>query len=211
MLLFSLIIGALSGFLAMLPLLIMYHLVIVKKNNWNFKILRTHLIVAYIFCFFLAAILSVTGVPSFLYLRVNININLIPFKDIFSNFIQYVENIILFIPLGFLLPILWAKFEKRYLTFIIGLLFSLAIEISQLFCFRATDIDDLLMNTFGTVVGYYLYIGTKKVYPKIATLFKVNGLNFLKWEVYIYFVFAWLTMFFAQTFISNWFWSFILT
>lgn len=37
------------------------------------------------------------------------------------------------------------------------MIFSLIIEISQLFNFRTTDINDLMMNTLGTAVGYGLY------------------------------------------------------
>ena len=39
-----------------------------------------------------------------------------------------------------------------------GVLTSGMIELLQLFCFRATDIDDLLMNTLGAVIGFLLSI-----------------------------------------------------
>ena len=44
----------------------------------------------------------------------------------------------------------------RYITEI-GLLFSLFIECSQLLNNRSTDVDDLIMNTIGAVIGLMLY------------------------------------------------------
>ena len=46
---------------------------------------------------------------------------------------------------------------------------SLAIEICQLFCYRATDVDDLIMNTLGTLVGYLIWLLYKRVFQKIGT------------------------------------------
>lgn len=65
-------------------------------------------------------------------------------------------NIILFMPLGALIPLLWEN-TSFFITTCGGFLFSLLIEISQLFNRRATDIDDLLMNTLGTIIGYVFY------------------------------------------------------
>lgn len=205
----SLIIGALSGFFAMLPFLIVFHLFALYKKH-DIKKEVPHLAAAYVFAFFISAILSTTGVPSVLYVRIDANINLIPFTDIFSNFIQYVENILLFMPVGFLLPVLWTKFERLSLTVIAGALFSLFIEVSQLFCYRATDIDDLIMNTLGALLGFYIYIAIKALFPGIKTIFKGNQIIFSKFETEIYFVIAWLAMFLIQPFTSDWLWSFIL-
>lgn len=66
----------------------------------------------------------------------------------------YILNIIMFMPLGFLLPAYLGKFQKCKKSSIDGILMSLAIEICQLFNIRTTDIDDLLMNTLGALVGY---------------------------------------------------------
>lgn len=65
-------------------------------------------------------------------------------------------NMLLFVPLGILLPLLWRSC-RLYKTVAIGFSLSLLIELSQLFNYRATDIDDLLMNTLGTLLGYLLY------------------------------------------------------
>ena len=63
----------------------------------------------------------------------------------------------MFVPFGFMLPIMWNEFESFKKTVEAGFLFSLFIEITQMFNFRATDVDDLMMNTLGTVIGFGIY------------------------------------------------------
>lgn len=70
----------------------------------------------------------------------------------FTN-IQQVLNIVLFIPLGFVLPLLWKTRGRFILSIMSGFLLSLLIEIFQLFNFRAPDINDLFMNTLGATIG----------------------------------------------------------
>ena len=46
---------------------------------------------------------------------------------------------------------------------------SLSIELSQLFCLRVTDIDDLTMNTLGTAVGFGCWIAFRCLFPKAGS------------------------------------------
>lgn len=81
------------------------------------------------------------------------NINLIPFVDGFS--LSFVLNIFLFLPLGFLCPVISRRYQNVKNIFFTGLGLSLTIEIVQLFTlYRATDIDDLITNTVGALIGY---------------------------------------------------------
>lgn len=88
--------------------------------------------------------------------------------DIFTDFSQYFKNMLLFVPFGFLLPLLWKRERLVEKTVSIGFLFSLFIELIQLFSFRATDIDDLLMNTLGTWGGYLLFKVILKIMPGLC-------------------------------------------
>lgn len=86
----------------------------------------------------------------------NPNINLIPLADGFS--LSFILNIFLFIPLGFLCPLISRTFERGRNVFFIGLGLSLMIEISQLFTlFRASDVNDLLTNILGAMLGYICF------------------------------------------------------
>ena len=83
-------------------------------------------------------------------------INFLPFsKDI--DVIAYVLNVLLFIPLAFLVPLVWEKMDKFVRMTGVGFSFSLLIEISQLLNNRRTDIDDLILNTLGAAIGFVLY------------------------------------------------------
>ena len=74
-------------------------------------------------------------------------------------------NILLFIPFGFLLPIVWNKRFWRITG--TGAALSLLIEISQLIMHRGVcDIDDIILNTFGVTIGYALYKGIEKIIIK---------------------------------------------
>ena len=128
----------------------------------------------FLFAFLLAGILTLTGVPAFQEFHFDANINMIPMVEFFSNSRQYFENTLLFMPLGFLVPLLWRREQMVEKTVSIGFLFSLFIEAAQLFSFRATDIDDLLMNTMGTWLGYLLFLAINRIFPRTCGRFGVG-------------------------------------
>ena len=109
---------------------------------------------------YLAAVYNVAGAPELPYLYPRLNINLIPFWDITNGVSAYLINsglhILLFIPLGFILPLLWKEFRSRKAMGITGFLVSLGIELAQLLNYRISDVDDLIMNTLGALLGYAL-------------------------------------------------------
>lgn len=82
------------------------------------------------------------------------NINLAPFFMVGKGFYL---NILMCIPLGFLLPLIWTSYRKWYRTVLFGACFSLMIELSQLITTRVTDIDDFIANTFGAFLGYLIW------------------------------------------------------
>ena len=80
-------------------------------------------------------------------------------------------NIAIFVPIGFFLPLLWKKLNFP-LTVLSGFLFSLFIELFQLFLPRFTDIDDIILNTTGTVIGAGLYYLLRFIAPRFTEKFK---------------------------------------
>lgn len=74
---------------------------------------------------------------------------------------------------GFMLPLLWGKFENLKHTVLTCFFISLAIEIIQLFTGRSTDIDDILLNTLGGLLGFLFYCVLNKTIGH-------NGLNRFK-------------------------------
>ena len=69
------------------------------------------------------------------------------------------ENILLFIPYGFLLPMAWKKGRGWWKTILIGFGTSLAIEVLQLVSGRGVfQTDDIITNTMGAFVGYFVFV-----------------------------------------------------
>lgn len=66
-----------------------------------------------------------------------------------------IENILLFIPFGILIPLLWKMFRKGYRLILLAFIVSMLIEMMQLLTHRGFfELDDILLNTFGAWIGY---------------------------------------------------------
>ncbi len=75
--------------------------------------------------------------------------------------LEFGANIVLFVPLGVLLPLVWGSCRPRVLwaTVLLGALFSTAIELAQLVIpGRVTSVFDVLANTLGTALGVLLLL-----------------------------------------------------
>lgn len=104
--------------------------------------------------------------------------NLELFKEI-KRFIKYFKilgvrtvvlnlagNIIGFMPMGFLLPFISRRAKHLYLTLLLCFTFSFLVETVQLIWkVGIFDVDDMLLNTIGGILGYLVYkifIGMRK-------------------------------------------------
>lgn len=98
--------------------------------------------------------------------------NFIPFQSILSSFRDGLRstlravagNIVLFLPLGALLPLIERKNSCFWRCLLIALLCSVCIELSQYllglgvgYRYRNVDVDDLLLNTLGGALGWGIY------------------------------------------------------
>lgn len=101
-------------------------------------------------------------------------LNLIPFVMI-SDYnirremlINIIGNTAMFVPLGIIFPsVLRLKDHTRAIA--AGIMTSLCIEIMQLpFFDRVTDIDDLILNSVGYLIGYGIYLGFLWIKRKLA-------------------------------------------
>ena len=85
--------------------------------------------------------------------------------DVYKRQIDTILNLVLFVPLGFFLPLLYKKYHHIKNVVLTGFLFSLSIEIIQMFGWGATDINDLIINTVGACLGYLIYYLLSKILP----------------------------------------------
>lgn len=73
-------------------------------------------------------------------------------------FINLAGNVLLFSPLGFAIPLLEKRLNRVWLAVLLGLAFSLVIELAQTFLIaRVFDVDDLILNAMGTLIGFMVY------------------------------------------------------
>lgn len=100
--------------------------------------------------------------PSFDLLPRMRSINLIPFRETLfvNNKINYkdvIYNVLVFIPLGIYLKIIFQKWPI-YTIIVTGLLVSLSFEsIQYIFAIGCSDITDIITNTSGTLIGIGIY------------------------------------------------------
>ncbi len=106
------------------------------------------------------------------------NYNLTPFRTIsrYWEDIRYqyaymniLGNIVPFIPLGFLIPTISKKYINALKTIFISLICIIGIEIFQFLTMLGYfDIDDIILNTFGCIVGYGIYAGFRKIFSSFV-------------------------------------------
>jgi len=66
-------------------------------------------------------------------------------------------NVLMFVPLGFLPPLLWKPFQKLWKMLLWGAVIIICVELIQLFALVGNcDIDDLMLNVVGIALGYGL-------------------------------------------------------
>lgn len=104
--------------------------------------------------------------------------NFIPFKEIFRYKIgsrlflkNVVGNVLLFLPYGFFASY-YLKEEKARLILFLTVVGSCVIETVQMSIGRVFDVDDILLNTIGGLLGFYLYYFLIYVSKKIPDVFK---------------------------------------
>ena len=91
-------------------------------------------------------------------------VNLFPLVNIFDYdsmrdlLLNVIGNVAMFIPSGIVLPTIYRRLDSFVKVILAGGGISLCIEIIQLpFRVRASDIDDLILNTVGVMLGYGIY------------------------------------------------------
>lgn len=193
---YSALIGILAAAVFIIPIFAIYNKLFFHSGK------RT--VFYLIFGFYITAILEIVGFPSITSLEMDFTVNIIPFIDMVSDFVNACLNILLFVPFGFFLPILWNKFRNIKSTVLIGLIATCVVEISQIFTFRTTDINDLITNIVGTVIGYYIAQWMTNNFTKHIVLDSENR------DFYFICGSVGLIMFLLQPFVSSFIWQLIL-
>ena len=98
-------------------------------------------------------------------------VNIIPFKEIFryeaGTYLFYkniLGNVLLFLPFGFFVGY-FIKVKKVSVMLLLTFIVSLSIETIQLSIGRVFDVDDVILNVLGGLIGFILYKVLNKVIP----------------------------------------------
>lgn len=72
--------------------------------------------------------------------------------------INLAGNVIMFVPLGFFMPVCFPKLQKLWKTALVVLGIMTVVEVMQMLTLRGTcDIDDLILNIPGACIGYWIF------------------------------------------------------
>ena len=100
----DILIRSISGYVFIVPGLLLYFICLKKPTKTNKNQMPLHIATVFVFCYYLIGVLTMTGIGK---LKVfEPTIVLIPFRDMISGPIDTILNVILFAPLGFFLPLL---------------------------------------------------------------------------------------------------------
>lgn len=144
--------------IVMISLRIVYTICSKEKINFykEFKLL-----IYIVYTFILFKLVTTTDFESF-------SNNFIPFKEIsrydFSSVLFYrnvIGNILLFIPFGYMIMDMISEKQVKYKfipVLLLTLITSFSIEVIQMHIGRSYDVDDIILNLLGGLIGYSLYV-----------------------------------------------------
>lgn len=143
-----------------------------KENKRKIQLISWVFFIIYLICmvYFLFFSERMGRIPGSYY-----RYNLIPFTEIrryfyyrdkigsFNVLLNLLGNVVCFIPFGFVIPILTQK-QTMVRMVLLSLLASVLIELLQLVSLLGScDVDDIILNTFGGLLGYLLFVLGRKL------------------------------------------------
>ena len=192
----DILIRSMSGYLFMIPVLVLYFLWLKKSGKVQSLL---HTVAVFVLGYYLFGLLTVTGIGFTSTMNFHPNISWTPFIGMITGPIDTILNVILFVPLGFFLPLLYKKYHNIKAIALTGLLLSLAVEFVQMFDWGSSDINDLMTNTAGACVGFWIYFLLSKILPaNLKKQFQSRKVNAMV-EVFFFAICTFVIMVTAQT------------
>lgn len=119
--------------------------------------------------------------------RVDVNyvsgMNLVPFAEILRHdihstafYLNVFGNIALFIPFGYIIAV-YINPKKIWTNAIIAAIVSTTIEFVQLRIGRSFDIDDIILNTVGCIIGFLIYVALKAISKHLPHFLRSDWFN----------------------------------
>lgn len=196
----DIIIRSISGYVFIVPVIILYYIFLGRINK---KQTFLHIIAMFVFCYYLFGILTVTGIGFTKSMIFRPNLSLTPFIGMITGPIDTMLNIILFVPMGLFLPLLYKKYNSIKAVALTGFMFSLSVELVQMFGWGSSDINDLITNTIGACFGYLISKVLLKVLPNKLTKQLYSKNNKAIAEVLLFTVCTFVIMVTAQRWVVH--------
>lgn len=156
-----------------LIILISLRVAYLYKNHSNFVIYKE--IMLFFFAFYVLSLFQIVTSSD---VSSSNGSNFVPFKEImryklFSDLFMknVIGNVLLFLPYGYFIGKYFAGKSKK-LSFFLITLASASIEFTQLYIGRVFDVDDILLNVIGGIIGYCLFLYSEKIYKVMPNFFK---------------------------------------
>ncbi len=160
-----------------------------KSKQFNYKFFSYREILIIILSIYIMGLIAITLLPFYSFRYIKPRANLIPvfntIKDISAIpvnmkgfmikfwIVNIFGNLFLLAPLAAMLPIILKRFRSIKSVVVLCLFVSISIEFLQylsMLCgnFRSVDIDDIILNTLGSIIGF-------GIYSLFAKKFKIKG------------------------------------
>lgn len=111
-------------------------------------------------------------------MNTNGGLNIVPFTEMFRYemgsklfIFNVIGNIVIFIPFGYFVSG-YVKASKVSHILLISAITSLTVELVQLQIGRSFDIDDILLNVTGSIIGFLLFIGLTAIKKHLPSFFR---------------------------------------
>lgn len=146
-----------------------YRITVFKKSEYFNKTREVFISLFFIYFLILVNLTIFKQGMLMLDFEKRVSVNLVPivstvqmfnndFYEIDIGIYNVIGNILLFIPLGFGIPLFFSHKNKISKVAFYGFIASLTIEVLQYFTSRnITDVDDIIFNTLGTVLGFIAF------------------------------------------------------
>ena len=159
-----------------------FDIIVNKKEFVLYKDLITFTFLLYLFLLF--ELVTSTDFESY-------SNNFIPFKEImrydFNSglfFKNVIGNVLLFVPFGYFINAL-LKSKRFNICFFLTFITSFSIEVIQMNIGRSFDIDDIILNVIGGMVGYLFYRFIYHIGDKVPSFLKKEWIYNILWIILV--------------------------
>lgn len=143
---------------------------VISAFRFLLRIIWLFAFVTYSYCVLQLTILSRTPVPWY------DHIDWVFLSRWFDNNEQksfYIANIVMFIPFGILLPMIGKPMRHILIAAPVAVACSIGIEAVQLkYHLGACQLDDVLLNSFGFLMGFLVYLALADIYGFLSAIAK---------------------------------------